>query len=341
MNRKQNFQTIAWFWDVKNRQLLDLEPPYQRRSVWNQPYRDYFIDTVLLGYPAPAIFLFEQISAEGKATYHVVDGKQRLSTVFSFIQNDFPVFDQAAKSNLRGLYFRELSDDVKREFWTYQFTVEYLPTDEDGTINNIFDRINRNTLRLSRQELRHAKLNGSFISECERAAELLESKFGDSFPRIALQQRRQMKDIEFAASLLLLLEVGPKGFSADGLDEAFSARDDEWSEQDNVRLRFDEAVARLELILAQELGAVIKTGRFKNQADFFSLFGALADIPDGADLSEAAERLNSFAEVVSDEAQRELHDRASEYYEAARSASNDSGPRETRIRIIKSVLLGE
>ena len=341
MIRKQNFQTIAWFWDVKNRELLDLDPPYQRRSVWNQPYRDFFVDTVLLGYPAPAIFLFEQISTEGKATYHVVDGKQRLSTVFSFIQNEFPVFDQAAKSNLRGLYFRELPDDVKREFWTYQFTVEYLPTDEDGTINNIFDRINRNTLRLSRQELRHAKLNGTFISECERAAELLESKFGDAFPRIAPQQRRQMKDVEFAAGLLLLLEVGPKGFSADGLDEAFSSRDDEWSEQDDVIAKFTQTVERLESIIDQARGGEVKTGRYKNQADFFSLFGALSTVPEQTDLSEAAQRLFDFAEVVSDETQRELDVKASEYYEAARSASNDSGPRETRIQIISRILLGE
>lgn len=85
MLRKQNFQAIAWFWDLYNRKLLDLDPPYQRRSVWNQSYRDYYIDTILLGYPSPALFLFERISPEGQATYFVVDGKQRLSTLFSFM----------------------------------------------------------------------------------------------------------------------------------------------------------------------------------------------------------------------------------------------------------------
>jgi hypothetical protein len=37
--RRQNFQTISWFNDVFKRQLLELNPPYQRRSVWNQPTR--------------------------------------------------------------------------------------------------------------------------------------------------------------------------------------------------------------------------------------------------------------------------------------------------------------
>jgi hypothetical protein len=341
MHRKQNFQTIAWFWDLKNRGLLDLDPPYQRRSVWNQPYRDFFIDTVLLGYPAPALFLFEQISAEGRATYHVVDGKQRLTTVFSFIENEFPVFEEGAKASLRGLYFRDLPDDTKREFWTYQFTVEYLPTDEDGTINNIFDRINRNTLRLSRQELRHAKFNGLFITECEKAAEVIEEHFGDSFPRIATQQRRQMKDIEFAATLMLLLEVGSKGFSADGLDEAFSSRDDEWPEQNAVITKFYETIDRIKEILSQDKGDLVKSGRYRNQADFYSLFGAIAQLDAKDDLSQAADRLTSFAEIVSDDEKRAADDSASQYYEAARSASNDSGPRETRIHIIKRILLGE
>ncbi len=58
-----------------------MDPPYQRRSVWNQSFKDYFVDTVLLGLPAPAIFLFEEISPEGRSVYHVVDGKQRLTSL--------------------------------------------------------------------------------------------------------------------------------------------------------------------------------------------------------------------------------------------------------------------
>jgi len=41
MSRKIKFQTISWFWDLYNRNLLELDPPYQRRSVWNQDYKDF------------------------------------------------------------------------------------------------------------------------------------------------------------------------------------------------------------------------------------------------------------------------------------------------------------
>jgi hypothetical protein len=64
--RRHNQQTVAWFNDLYTRGLLDLEPPYQRRSVWNQAYKDAFIDTILIQYPSPAIFLYQEISPDGR-----------------------------------------------------------------------------------------------------------------------------------------------------------------------------------------------------------------------------------------------------------------------------------
>ena len=93
--RRQNFQTISWFSGLNRRGLLNLSPPYQRRSVWNQAYKDDFIDTVLLQYPAPALFLYEEVSPEGVSVYQVVDGKQRLTSVFEFANGEFPVVSRA------------------------------------------------------------------------------------------------------------------------------------------------------------------------------------------------------------------------------------------------------
>ena len=92
MIRKSNFQTLAWLFDIYRRGLLDLDPPYQRRSVWNQPFRDFFVDSVLNNYPCPAIFLYEQITPEGVASYKVVDGKQRLITLFEFVAGELSCF---------------------------------------------------------------------------------------------------------------------------------------------------------------------------------------------------------------------------------------------------------
>ncbi len=68
-----NRQTVSWFLDLHRRELLELDPPYQRRSVWNQRYKEDFIETVLLGYPAPSLFLYEEIEDDGSTHYAVVD----------------------------------------------------------------------------------------------------------------------------------------------------------------------------------------------------------------------------------------------------------------------------
>ena len=276
--RKQNFQTISWFNDLFNRELLDLNPSYQRRSVWNQAYRDYFIDTILMGYPAPAVFLYEEISDNGIALYHVVDGKQRLTTIFEFVKGNYPVSDETLRTELRGKYFDELPSDIKKVFWGYSFSVEYLSTTEESVIGNIFDRINRNVAKLTSQELRHAKYSGYFIIEAENLSEYLIKQLDPNFPRIAYQSRKQMKDVELISQLLLLIEEGVKGYSIDELNEAFDNRDTEWEEKNEVVRVFKEAVSVIKAILKKDKDNQILKSRFRNQADFYSLFSMLVDL---------------------------------------------------------------
>jgi hypothetical protein len=341
MRRKQNFQTIAWFWDLRQRDRLDMDPPYQRRSVWNQAFKNYFIDTVLLEYPAPAIFLYEEITPEGIASYHVVDGKQRLLAIFEFVSGIFPVSDEAERSELRGKYFRDLDDAVKKAFWS----VEYLPTSQDGMINNIFDRINRNTARLTAQELRHAQFGGEFITAAEDLSDWMLTQLPPSFPNITSRSRKQMKDVEFVAHVLLLLEAGPKGYSTTQLDEAFSQRDSDWAQREEVTERFRTVIARVAEIVKEPMhGPDLARSRLKNQADCYSLFGAVdvlmreGTLPD---VATSAARIARFIERVEREGADSQASDVAKYYEAARSASNDTGPRDTRTNIMKRVLLDQ
>jgi len=345
--RRQNFQTIAWFWDLFQRKLLNLDPPYQRRSVWNQAYRDYFIDTILLSYPAPAIFLYEEIDDAGKARYHVVDGKQRLTTIFDFITDQFPVSDQAQISIYRAKYFKDLDKEIRTTFYSYQFSVEYLPTDDESIINNIFDRINRNVAKLTPQELRHARFDGVFITSAENLSEWMVAILPENFPRMATKSRNQMKDVELTSQLLLLIEEGPKGYSQEELDKAVSDRDGEWNNRLAVEATFQDIVRLIKAIIDDPEGAVLTKLRLRNQADFYGLFGALNDmLKTGnktvyADLGTVARNLENFLNTVTDEKRRPSSPDANKYYQSTRTASNLSMPRKERIDIVKKVILGE
>jgi hypothetical protein len=80
----------------------------------------------------------------------------------------------------------------------------------------------------------------------------------------------------------------------------------------------------------------------RNQADFYSLFTALAVVSKTiscVDLAPA-ERLARFIAVLDDEEIREGNKEAREYFVAARSNSNDTGPRKLRTQILTKVLEG-
>lgn len=340
--RRHNFQTVSWFFDLWNRDLLDLNPSYQRRSVWNQNFKDYFVDTVLMNYPAPAIFLYEDITPDGRSVYHVVDGKQRLTTLFEFVRGDFPVGDASDTQLHKGKYFSSLDDTTKKAFWGYQFLVEYVPSDDEKVINAIFDRINRNVSKLTPQELRHAKLDGEFIRTTEDLADWIAYELPKNFPRFASQSKKQMKDIEFVALLLLLLEEGAKSYSQDGLDEAFTSRDASWERRLEIESALRDAITFIKATLdAASPNADLTSTRLRNQADFYSLVGAINNLASSHQLvsaRDAADRLIAFAARIEDETERSADAQLAAYYEAARSASNDKGPREVRIKYMTDLL---
>lgn len=343
MTRRLNFQTVGWFYDLHSRGLLDLDPPYQRRSVWNQAFKDYFIDTVLLNYPAPALFLYEEVAPNGASTYHVVDGKQRLTTLIEFVQGAFPVSEDTRSAQAPGQYFASFPDAAKRQFWQYQFLVEYVPSSDEGLINAIFDRLNRNTVKLSAQELRHARFDGIFISSAEELVDWMGEVLPRNFPRIAPQSRKQMKDVEFVALLLLLTEVGAQGYSQSDLDEAFSSRDTTWDDRYRVTEDFRSVVQGINDIVRNTTFLDLTSTRLRNQADFYSLFGAVLHLHRAGTLPDptlSAQRLGHFANRVENQEEREADTALAGYFDAARSASNDKGPRELRIAYLRHVLEG-
>lgn len=333
-------QTISWFWDIAQRGLLDLEPAYQRRSVWSRRYQAEFIDTITLAYPCPELFLFAEITPAGVTVYHVVDGKQRLTAIFSFLNNDFPMADDATVVDLRNKYFEQFSPDQKKQIWAYTLSVVLLNTADETVLESIFNRFNKNVARLTRQELRHAKFNGVFISSIEELSDWFNHESPD-LPRIAETSKKQMRDVELVATLCLLLEEGVKSYSADDLDAAFSARDDDWPQHRDIDTEFRAVVAKINEISGLPGGEIIRQSRLRNIVDYYSLFGAVAEIlREGGfeDIPASIARLRTFVQTV--EAAENLAGREAEYYDAARSATNDVGPRTRRISIIKDVLLG-
>jgi uncharacterized protein with ParB-like and HNH nuclease domain len=222
MDRKAANQDITWFLDLNSREQLDLSPKYQRRSVWTRKDRVFFLDTIFKGYPCPAVFLHKEVNPEtGIPTYHVVDGKQRLETILLFAQNRITLpKDEAGQSDseLRGKKFKELTVDQKQRFWNYTVSVDMLDVLDQAVVDEIFDRLNRNSRKLDRQELRHAKYDGWFINFAENQSE--ENEKWKALGIATSGRAKRMKDVQFISELMMAsIKHDVNGFSQDEIDE--------------------------------------------------------------------------------------------------------------------------
>ena len=93
--------------------LLDTSPNFQRKLVWKKQHKYAFINTILLNYPFPEIYIASsEIDVNSlQAKEIVVDGQQRLNAIVDYIKgiNDF--YNQ---NKLKA--FNELSVLEKKEF---------------------------------------------------------------------------------------------------------------------------------------------------------------------------------------------------------------------------------
>lgn len=78
-------QLISWFRDRYLDGSLTIKPPYQRRPVWAMKQRCYLIESILLGFPVPEIYVQSTTTADGTSSFAIVDGQQRIRAILQFI----------------------------------------------------------------------------------------------------------------------------------------------------------------------------------------------------------------------------------------------------------------
>ena len=88
-----------------DKKRIELSPDYQRGNVWNSRQKSELIESILMGIPLPIMYFFQSTSV----IKQVVDGKQRLTTVFDYIDNNFSLGDLNIMSELRGKKFKDLT----------------------------------------------------------------------------------------------------------------------------------------------------------------------------------------------------------------------------------------
>ncbi|ORU94612.1 MAG: hypothetical protein A6F70_09400 [Cycloclasticus sp. symbiont of Bathymodiolus heckerae] len=138
---------------------LEMNPDFQRESgLWDNKQKSELIESILMGIPIPIIYLFEN----EHGLKQVVDGRQRLSCIFEFLNDEFKLKELKMLSNENGDVFSDLSPQLQAKIEDYQFlayTIQH-PTPERVKFD-IFDRVNRGGTQLNNQEMRNALYVGN------------------------------------------------------------------------------------------------------------------------------------------------------------------------------------
>ncbi|MFD8242434.1 DUF262 domain-containing protein [Streptomyces albidoflavus] len=151
-------------YDADDEEDLDTEiDPFQRANVWTPARMETFIETLLLGWPVPSIFLV----VESDERYLVLDGQQRLTALQCFYQGEYRNGKKFKLQNvarhLKGKTYADLSRPEKRRLdnMFIQATVVQ-PRGKDGpqSVYSLFGRLNSGGVALAAQEVRVALYMG-------------------------------------------------------------------------------------------------------------------------------------------------------------------------------------
>lgn len=131
---------------------IDLAPDFQRLFVWKPLQRSRLIESILLGIPLPA-FYFNQ---DHQGAMQVVDGVQRLTTIYRFAKKGEVLANLEYLRDLEGKSFDKLDVSLRRRFQQTQIFVNVIePQTPDDVKFDVFRRINTGGSPLTAQEIRH------------------------------------------------------------------------------------------------------------------------------------------------------------------------------------------
>lgn len=142
--------------DSKEKRII-LDSDFQREDVWTLQRKIELVESVMMGLPLP-IFYFNQ---DKYGRLIVVDGRQRLTALFDYMNDKFALDKLKILPSMNGLKFSDLTPVMASRIEDYQLQAHViLPPTPDRIKFDIFDRVNRGGVQLNKQEIRNALYQG-------------------------------------------------------------------------------------------------------------------------------------------------------------------------------------
>ncbi len=273
----------------KTHKQLELSPSFQREGVWSVKDRGLLIDSIMNGYPLPAIFIYRRQDGH-KVRYEVIDGKQRLETILFFmgvLEGEHSLFkgrviDHNREEEVVEYAWQEMTPSQRRII--QDFKINVIPVDGDSEkIEKIFVRINSTGKALSEGEILKAKyLKTPLFCAIREFSE--ERRVAAALERMGVvngSRKRRYVNVLLLAEIIMSVVKDGLLDKKRALDEMLSDKAKKLSARDiNGELkRVREAIFWAERIWNSEGRNAQKfsESRFRKSSDFYSLILLLAD----------------------------------------------------------------
>ena len=305
-------------------------PEFQRRLVWTNRHKENFLNTVLLKYPFPEIYIAsgEVDPDSGEGTEMLVDGQQRITTLYQYFRNSE---DLQLKNTRR---YSELTREQKLAFLEYEVVIRDLGSKSIEEIREVFQRINSTKYSLNAMEIHNSRFDGALKKYAE---ELSQHNFFSDNNIFRTNDIRRMGDLTFCLTIIITVMSGY--FHRDDLLEEFLRNyNEEFPYSDDLSSSFDLV---FDFIRRCRFGTKSRVWR---KADLLTLivevYNSIMRTDGNLMVSRVSKALRNFYSSVDAVRQDETtaDETASIYYKAALQATNDRVNRIRRGDIISNII---
>ena len=344
---------VGWY----ERGLLNLEPEFQRKSVWKKQQRSRLMNSILHGYPLPNVAIYKRYDEKLHCVrYDVIDGKQRLESILLFLgklRGEDSRFEAAFTDWRDGREYtvkqswRDMCPKNQGQIMRFKIPAVWVQG-ELHEIREMFVRINSTGKALTHQEVRNAKyFSSEFLQRMIPLARQLKRNFLE-MGVLSESEILRMKDVEFCSELVLSVLHGNVLDKKRALDQSMT---DGFVDMRRLPKAIRDVKATIRYLA--KLLPDIRATRFKKLADFYTLVVLFARyLREGKTLQnakakrEAGYLLERFG-VLADKAYKSISefDREAEidpnaltYIQTVREGGDTAAHRRERERIVENIL---